>query len=54
MDQNSRKSGGREAEWSGPWWKHPYMAYLIGVLTLFAFLGVMTYLAIENDWIPKR
>ncbi|MBS1964086.1 MAG: hypothetical protein JST04_17875 [Bdellovibrionales bacterium] len=54
MDQNRGASANREKEWSGPWWKHPYIAYLIGVLTLFAFLGFMAYLAIENEWIPKR
>ena len=54
MDQNAGQKSGREREWSGPWWKHPYMAYIFGVLVLFTFLGLMTYLAIDNDWIPKR
>lgn len=54
MDQNMEKSPKREAEWAGPWWKHPYMVYLFGVVLLFAFLGLMAYLAVENEWIPKR
>ena len=54
MDQNSGKQGSREKDWSGPAWKHPYVAYLVIVVVLFAFLGLMGYLAIENDWIPKR
>jgi hypothetical protein len=54
MDQNPERRPEREKEWSGPWWKHPYVAYLIGVSVLLAFLGLMTYLAIDNDWIPKR
>ncbi len=44
----------REEEWTGPAWKHPYALYLIGTIILFAFLGLMAYLALENDWIPKR
>jgi hypothetical protein len=54
MDQNRNQVFRREVEWRGPWWKHPYMAYIFGVLGLFIFLGVMGYLAVENDWIPKR
>jgi hypothetical protein len=63
MDQNSKSSSPsspslspsrRESEWDGPWWKHPYTTYLWIVLALFAFLGLMGYLAVENDWIPTR
>lgn len=49
--QQTRES---EKEWSGPAWKHPYMLYMIGTLGLFMFLLLMGYLAVENDWIPKR
>lgn len=54
MDQNSESNTRREKDWSGPAWKHPYVMYLVIVVVLFAFLGLMGYLAIENDWIPKR
>ncbi len=54
MDQNPKKSRQTEEEWSGPWWKHPYMVYLFSVIVLFVFLGLMGYLAVENEWIPHR
>jgi hypothetical protein len=54
MDQNRPTGAKHEEEWSGPWWKHPYVLYLLIVLLLFAFLGLMGYLAVENEWIPKR
>lgn len=54
MDQTSGNRSKRESEWTGPWWKHPYMVYIFGVVGLFVFLGLMGYLAVENDWIPKR
>ena len=54
MDQNTQGSPRREKDWNGPAWKHPYVAYLGIVVVLFVFLGLMAYLAIENDWIPKR
>ena len=47
-------SRGVEKDWSGSGWKHPYALYLMGTVVLFAFLLLMGYLAIENDWIPKR
>jgi hypothetical protein len=43
-----------EKDWTGSGWKHPYVIYLFGTLALFAFLLLMGYLAIENEWIPKR
>jgi hypothetical protein len=54
MDQNPNPPARREKEWDGPWWKHPYAAYLLIVFVLFGFLALMAYLAIENDWIPTR
>lgn len=51
MDQQPR---GSEKDWVGSGWKHPYMLYLFGTIALFAFLLFMAYLAMENDWIPKR
>jgi len=35
-------------------WKHPYVIYIVLTLVLFGFMLLMAYLAIENDWIPKR
>ncbi len=35
-------------------WKHPFVLYIVGTVLLFLFLLGMGYLAIENDWIPKR
>lgn len=49
-----QQSRGAEKEWEGPAWKHPYMLYVFGTIVLFGFLLLMGYLAIENDWIPKR
>lgn len=49
--QQSRES---EKEWSGSVWKHPYMLYVGGTMVLFMFLLLVAYLALENDWIPKR
>lgn len=43
-----------EKDWSGSGWKHPYVIYLLGTFVLFGFLLLMGYLAIENEWIPKR
>lgn len=54
MDQGQQPRPKREEEWTGPAWKHPYMLYLIGTLVLFSFLGLMAFLAVENDWIPRR
>jgi hypothetical protein len=54
MDQNRQTPARRENEWNGPWWKHPYAAYLLIVLGLFGFLALMAYFAVENDWIPTR
>jgi hypothetical protein len=54
MDQSSKPAPSREKDWNGPAWKHPYVIYLVLVVVLFAFLGLMGYLAVENDWIPKR
>ena len=59
MDPNTpnvppQQTRGAEKEWTGSVWKHPYMLYIFGTLILFAFLLLMGYLAIENDWIPKR
>ena len=54
MDQNPRGDQKPEEDWTGPWWKHPYMVYLFAVLGLFAFLGLMGYLAVVNEWIPTR
>lgn len=56
MDPNTppQQTRGSEKEWSGSGWKHPYMLYVVGTIGLFAFLLLMGYLAIENDWIPKR
>ncbi|MBC7386201.1 MAG: hypothetical protein H7301_08595 [Cryobacterium sp.] len=41
-------------DWSGSGWKHPYVIYLFATVALFGFLLLMGYLAIENEWIPKR
>ncbi len=49
-----KQTRGSEKEWTGPAWKHPFMVYIIGTIALFAFLILMGYLAIENEWIPKR
>ncbi len=43
-----------EEDFKGPWWKHPYMVYIVAVTLLFGFLILMGWLAIENDWIPSR
>jgi hypothetical protein len=43
-----------EKEWTDAGWKHPFVLYLGGVVLLFGFLLLMGYLALENDWIPKR
>lgn len=48
MDQKPEK------EWDGPFWKHPYFIYVILTLLLFAVLLGIGWLALENDWIPKR
>lgn len=43
-----------EPEWSGPWWKHPYMMYVWLTIVLFAFLGIAAWLAQTQGWIPER
>jgi len=44
----------REPEWSGPIWKHPYFLYVILTIALFAFLLIMAWVALNQDWIPQR
>lgn len=43
-----------EREWTDAGWKHPYVLYIGATALLFGFLILMGYLALENDWIPKR
>jgi hypothetical protein len=43
-----------EKDWTDMGWKHPYVLYISGTVILFAFLLLMGYLALDNDWIPKR
>ena len=43
-----------ETEWTQAGWKHPYFIYIASTVALFAFLLLMGYLALENDWLPKR
>jgi hypothetical protein len=43
-----------EKDWTDAGWKHPYVLYLGGTIFLFGFLLLMGYLALDNDWIPKR
>lgn len=54
--ENSPEKAGKksEKEWTQAGWKHPYAIYIGATALLFAFLLLMGYLAIENDWIPKR
>jgi hypothetical protein len=49
-----KPAGNTEKEWNQPKWKHPYAIYIAATVTLFGFLLLMGYLAIENEWIPKR
>lgn len=44
----------KEVEFSGPLWKHPYFLYIILTLVLFGLLVLLAWLAVENDWVPKR
>jgi len=44
----------REPEFEGPIWKHPYVIYIGLTLVLALFLGLVGFLAYQNDWIPKR
>jgi hypothetical protein len=44
----------REPEHRGSLWKHPYMVYVWLTAILFAFLIFMGWLAVQNDWIPRR
>jgi hypothetical protein len=37
-----------------PFWQHPYVIYIGLTCLLFGFLMLMGFLALENDWIPKR
>lgn len=55
-DPKNLKSGQapKELEYGGPLWKHPYMLYVILTLLLFIFLLLMGWMALKNDWIPKR
>lgn len=43
-----------EEEYSGPIWKHPYLLYILLTAVLFTGLMSVAWLALENDWIPKR
>jgi len=43
-----------EPEHEGSLWTHPYAIYIILTVVLFVFLILMGYLALENDWIPRR
>lgn len=43
-----------EPEFRGSIWKHPYTLYVILTMVLFAFLVVVGWLALSNDWLPKR
>lgn len=54
MKGQPMKEKKREEEFSGPAWKHPYMLYILLVVLLFIFLLGMAYMAVQNDWIPKR
>jgi len=44
----------KEAEFSGPLWKHPYFLYILITIVLFGLLVLLAWLAVENDWVPKR
>ena len=43
-----------EPEHRGSPWTHPYILYVILTVGVFAFMGLMGWIALENDWIPKR
>ena len=43
-----------EPEWTGSWWKHPYVLYIVLVTALFLGLILAGYLALQNGWIPNR
>jgi hypothetical protein len=43
-----------DPEFEGGGWKHPYVWYIGLTLALFVFLVVIAWLALSNDWIPKR
>ena len=43
-----------EPEHRGSIWKHPYLIYAVLNLLLFLVLGLIGWMAYENDWIPKR
>lgn len=54
-EQNGEKTRlAPEPEYRGSVWKHPYMLYVLLTMVLFVFLVVMAWLAISNDWLPKR
>jgi hypothetical protein len=52
MNQNETKRIREGDEKMG--WKHPYVLYILLTLALFLFLILIAYLAVTNDWIPKR
>lgn len=43
-----------EREHTGPIWKHPYVLYILLTVVLFLLLLFLTWLAMENGWIPNR
>ena len=56
--ENDKKTAaeirGREPEWTGSVWKHPYLMYVWITMLLFGFLLFMAWLASTQGWIPER
>ena len=43
-----------EKEYKDTLWNHPYFIYIVLTLILFLFLGLIGWIAWDNDWIPHR
>lgn len=43
-----------EPEHRGSPWTHPYILYVILTVGVLGFMALMGWVALENDWIPKR
>ena len=54
IEMKNSKVSAPEPEWEGSIWKHPYMAYIVLTLVLFAFIMGMGWLAWTQGWTPER